>query len=88
MTSEPRIIKYESDKFILKGDYYGAVWESLKESGVLFNKRLKVKKMNHFFSQNGLIFRKHYYPQQIKKLLANSMMDGWNTLLISIKNTD
>ena len=46
MTSEPRIIKYESDKFIEKGDYYGAVWESLKESGVLFNKRSKIKKMN------------------------------------------
>lgn len=32
---EPRIIKYNSDKYIEKGDYYEAVWESLKESGVL-----------------------------------------------------
>ena len=46
MTNEPRIIKYESDKFIEKGDYYGAIWETLKESGVLFNKCSKIKKMN------------------------------------------
>ena len=34
----PRIIKYKSDEYIVKGDYTQAVWESLKESGVLFRK--------------------------------------------------
>lgn len=36
--SNPRIIKYKSDECITKGDYMQAVWEGLKESGVLFRK--------------------------------------------------
>lgn len=41
--SEPRIIKYNSDKYIEEGDYYGAVWESLKESGILtLNKKINL----------------------------------------------
>lgn len=34
----PRIIKYKSDEYIAKGDYMQAVWEGLKESGVLLKK--------------------------------------------------
>ena len=34
--SNPRVIKYESDKYIEKGEYMKAVWECLKESGILY----------------------------------------------------
>lgn len=47
--SNPRIIKYKSDECIIKGDYIQAVWEGLKESGVLFRKckyKNKYKKRN------------------------------------------
>lgn len=48
--SEPRIIKYNSDKYIEKGDYYRAVWESLKESGVLNTiKGKRIKRINMIF---------------------------------------
>ena len=53
--SEPRIIKYESDKYIEKGDYMGAVFESLKESGIL--KTIKTNSLQKKLEEYGYNFK-------------------------------